>query len=139
MKQIQHGDGDAFQKRWIQPYLRVVVVDDEYGYICDCDNDDIGTSTGDAGTGDADTSNGYDNDDNDDDNNDDDDNDETLWRNDALSGNRFNSSFNIIQFFHSTQIPPDFPKQWDDHHLIMIMMRRELRAMTMKAVNEDND
>ena len=39
---------------------------------------------------------------------------ETLWRNDAFSGNRFNSSFNIIQFFHSTQIQPDFSKQHDD-------------------------
>ena len=41
---------------------------------------------------------------------------ETLWRrrNDAFSGNRFNSGFNIIQFFHLTQISPDFSKQSDD-------------------------
>ena len=35
---------------------------------------------------------------------------------DAVPGNRFNSSFNIIQSVPSTQIPPDFSKQLDNDH-----------------------
>ena len=35
---------------------------------------------------------------------------------DAVPGNRFNSSFNIIQSVPSTQIPPDFAKQLDNDH-----------------------